>query len=174
MLAGARRVAWSPSRDALLVFSRANGSTSGNESIAVVDLRTGEMPFVFGTSHNASTPVWSPDGTSFAYVLDGSTLDVETLGGRSRTIDLGSAGGRALTWSPDGQAVLVEGSWSGSTSYLVRLGDGAGAPAPLELNFDTDRRFSGAPQWAAVNPAPSTGAPTNTGTAVDAATAAGG
>jgi dipeptidyl aminopeptidase/acylaminoacyl peptidase len=172
-LFGARRVAWSPSRDALLVFSRANGSTSGNESISVVDLRTGELPYVFGTSHDASTPVWSPDGNGFAYVLDGSTLHIESLGGRSRTIDLGVAGGRSLTWAPDGQAVVVLGTWSGSTSVVVPLGEGAGAPTQLEIGFDTDRRFSGAPQWAPLTMASPVGPPTLAGTAGDPATAAG-
>jgi Tol biopolymer transport system component len=172
-LSGARRVAWSPSRDALLVFSRANGSTSGNESISVVDLLTGELPYVFGTSHDASTPVWSPDGNSFAYVLDGSTLHVEVLGGRSRTIELGFAGARALTWAPDGQAVVVVGAWSGSTSFVVPLGEGAGAPTELEIGFDSDRRFSGAPQWAPLAPVAPVGPPTVAGTAGDPATAAG-
>ncbi|HEY7035544.1 MAG TPA: hypothetical protein VH482_29660 [Thermomicrobiales bacterium] len=173
ILSGARRVAWSPTRDALLVFSRANGSTSGNEGISVIDLRTGERPFIFGASNDASTPVWSPDGNSFAYVIDGSTLHVETVGGRSRTIELGFAGGRSLTWSPDGQAVVVLGTWSGSTSLLVPLGEGAGTPTHLAIGFDTDRRFSGAPQWAPLTVATPVGPPTLAGTAGDPATDAG-
>jgi Tol biopolymer transport system component len=172
-LFGARRVTWSPSRDDLLVYSRANGSTTGNESISVIDLRTGQYPYVFGTSHDASTPVWSPDGNSFAFVLDGSTLHVETLGSRSRTIDLGFAGGRALTWSPDGQAVVVLGTWSGATSLVVPLRGGAGTPRHLDIGFDTDRRFSGAPQWAPLTRATPVGPPTLAGTAGDPATAAG-
>ncbi|MEA2596222.1 MAG: TolB protein [Thermomicrobiales bacterium] len=168
-LTGARRVAWSPSRDALLVFSRADGSTSGNETVTVIDLLTGERPFIFGTSNDASSPVWSPDGRRFAYLLDGSTLRIETLGGGSEWVDLGVTGGRSLTWAPDGQAVVVLGTWSGATSLLVPLGMGAGDPTQLGMTFDTDRRFSGAPQWAPLTLPSPANPPTLAGTAGDPA-----
>jgi len=168
---GARRVAWSPSRDALLVFSRADGPTTGNESLSVLDLQSGERPFILSSSQDVSTPAWSPDGKRFAYVVGGSTLRVETVGGGSQSIDLGVSGGRSLTWAPDGQTVVVLGTWSGATSIVVPLDGEVGEPAQINITFDTDRRFSGAPQWAPLAPAPPLGPPTLSGTAGDPAAA---
>lgn len=169
---GARRVAWSPTHDALLVFSRADGPTTGNEIVSMLDLQTGERPYIFASSQDVSTPAWSPDGKRFAYVVGGETLRVEIVGGGSQSIDLGVAGGRSLTWSPDGQTVVVLGTWSGATSVVVPLNGRAGEPTQVRITFDTDRRFSGAPQWAPIAPSPSLGPPTVSGTAGDPASQA--
>lgn len=169
-LFGARRVAWAPTSDHLLVFARAAGSSMGNESIALFDLQTGHRQFFFSTPLDASTPVWSPDGTRFAFVVDGRVLRIEVLNGGSRSIAVSAGGGRSLTWSPDGQAIVVLGTWYGSASTLVPLTE----PGPnleftqVTFDFDMDRRFSGSPQWApltrSTNPA---GPATYSGTAND-------
>lgn len=164
---GARRVAWSPSRDALLIFTRADGATVGNEGVTLLDLQAGKRPFVFGSGQDVSTPVWSPDGNRFAFVVAGSTLRIETIGGGSESIDLGVAGGRSLTWAPDGQTVVVLGTWSGATSIVVPLQDQYGEPTQVAITFDTDRRFSGAPQWAPLTLTSPLGPPTLSGTAGD-------
>ncbi len=49
---GARRVSWSPSRDALVIFSRADTATNGNEMVSMIDLQTGERPFIFGSDED--------------------------------------------------------------------------------------------------------------------------
>jgi Tol biopolymer transport system component len=166
---GARRVSWSPTRDALVIFSRADTATNGNEIISMIDLQTGQRPFIFGSDEDVSTPVWSPDGNRFAFVVDGETLRIETVGGGSRAIDLGVAGGRSLTWSPDGETVIVLGTWSGATSIVVPLHDQGAEITPIDITFDTDRRFSGAPQWAPLTSAAPLGPPTFSGTAGDSA-----
>jgi hypothetical protein len=166
---GARRVAWSPTRDALLVFSRADGASNGNEIVSMIDLATGRRPYVFGSSQDVSTPVWSPSGDRFAFVVDGATLRVETIGGGSESYDLGVAGGRSLTWAPDGETVVVLGTWSGTTSIVVPLRDEFGEPTQVRITFDTDRRFSGAPQWAPLTLAWPQSPPTFSGTAGDPA-----
>lgn len=166
---GARRVSWSPSRDALVIFSRADTATNGNELVSMIDLQTGQRPFIFGSDEDVSTPVWSPDGDRFAFVVDGETLRIETVGGGSSSIDLGVAGGRSLTWSPDGQTVVVLGTWSGATSIVVPLHEQGAEITQLGITFDTDRRFSGAPQWAPLTSAAPLGPPTFSGTAGDPA-----
>lgn len=164
----ARRVAWSPSRDLLLVFSRGDGTGSDRESIALFDLATKERSRVYASAKDVSTPVWAPDGHRFSYVVAETSVHIESVEGDLTTIDLGRSVGRSAIWSPDGQTLLVIAVRSGDDSVLIPVATGSGAPAPLKIAFDTDRRLGGAPQWGPIALVRPLGPPTYGGTATDA------
>lgn len=170
-VSGARRVAWAPASDHVLVFSRASNTSMGNESVALFDVQTGVRTFYFSTPIDASLPIWAPDGSRFAFVVDGRVLRIETLHGGSYRFDVGAAGGRSVTWAPNGEAVIVLGSWYGAASTIVPLPDAdpGWEKDQITFDFDMDRRFSGAPQWAPVTSEGASLVTTFGGTAIDAA-----
>jgi Tol biopolymer transport system component len=111
-------------------------------------------------------PVWSPDGRALAYVENGDRLRVRALDGTDQTFLLPELGTEFLSWSPDGSAVIVPGG--ALPSMIARLtGDGAGQVTTLALQYDTNRRQSGPPQWSPLRLAPDPAAPSVAGTARD-------
>jgi Tol biopolymer transport system component len=165
----ARRLAWSPVGEDLLVFSRTDGTYGDGESIALLDLATGKRSFVFASSLDLSPPVWSPDGRRFAYIVAETNVHVETTAGESQMVSLGSTGGRSLVWSPDGRALMVLATGGVGESLLIPLADNAGSPAPVRIAYDRDRRLGGSPQWSPLTLAKPLGPPSVSGTASDPA-----
>ena len=94
---------------------------------------------------------------------------VRSIGGSARRIDLDETISRFLAWSPDGSALIAVAEGPGRSSYLVPLDDPVAAPIPLWLEYDTDRRQSGGPQWSPARPADPPGPPSVAGTALDPA-----
>jgi hypothetical protein len=112
--------------------------------------------------------VWSPDGTSFAYLEHWDRVRVRSLSGEDRTVLLAEQGTEFLSWSPDGAALIVAGG--GRPSQIVTVsGGGSGRTTAFPLIYDTTRRLAGPPRWSPLNPAADPRPPSVDGTARDAA-----
>ena len=158
--AGAEReVTWSPdSRRALVISERGL-----DHRLVEYDVASGRETML--TQHGiASTPAYSPDGKSAAYVLDDRELHVVTLAsGGDRTVFTGAVStderdGPRPVWSPDGQYiafpvldarafvnVLVVPAAGGAARPVSFLGNGqmggiAWSPDGKYILFDTAQR----------------------------------
>jgi Tol biopolymer transport system component len=164
------RVAWSPSREALLVWTRAPGQAYDADRVPLylLDMIAGSSTDLNPARARVTMAVWSPDGASFAYLEHGDRVRVRSLAGQDRTVLLAEQGSEFLSWSPDGAALLVAGG--GRPSQIVALsGNGSGRSTAFPLNYDTTRRLAGPPRWAPLNPVPDPRPPSVGGTAWDAA-----
>ncbi len=164
------RLAWSPTDEALLVYSRGARMSYDADRSAVwlVDTRTGTVEDVNPWRARVAMPVWAPDGSRFAIPEGDATLRVGWLDGREVRIVLPGPIAPVLTWSPDGSTVIVP-TISGQDAYLVPLDTDQGAPVTIPLAYDTQSRLAGPPQWSAINPAVSPRPPSVGGTARDSA-----
>ena len=162
------RIAWSPTEETIVVWTRAPGQDYDAERtpLYLLDTRTGDVTDLNPARARVTMPVWSPDGRSLAYLEHPGRLRVRSLAGRDLTFLLPESGTEFLSWSPDGSAIVVAGG--GAASMIARLsGAGAGRTTAIPLTYDTNRRQGGPPQWAPLHPAPDPRPPTVGGTARD-------
>lgn len=179
-LPGAWSLAWSPTAERLLVFAFLGGNFYEplRSEIRLLDTATGEIGTVPSDTPHVRVPVWSPDGARFAFAEGETTVRVRSWEGEEATIDVGGKAG-AVTWAPDGGALLAAGDDPRQPSTLITLdgsGAAAGEPAPVlgalpttvvPLVFDYARPFYGPPQWAPLQVAPPAGPPAIGGTGLD-------
>jgi Tol biopolymer transport system component len=125
-------------------------------SIRVLDRSTGTLSELATIDEQPTMPVWSPDGTRFAFTIDEKTIVLSTDLGERQTFDTAEPLSGELTWSPDGQSLLLA-PWDADTaSTLVDLTGDSPAVAPVRLEFDSSPPFISPPQWApntAITPA---------------------
>ncbi len=162
------RLAWSPTDEQLLVYSRGTRMAYDADRTAVwlVDTRSGTVEDVNPWRARVAMPVWAPDGSRFAIPEGDETLRVRWRDGREVRIILPSPISAVLTWSHDGSRVIVP-TLSGQDAYLVPLDTGQGPPTSIPLAYDTQSRLAGPPQWSAINPAVIPGPLSAGGTALD-------
>ncbi|MBA3336275.1 MAG: PD40 domain-containing protein [Chloroflexia bacterium] len=170
-LTDAWRVAWSPADDRLLIFSRhrSQGYNPDLTSIQLLDMASGNLTEMTPDPTDLWMPVWSPDGTRFAFVEGNRVLRIRDGGPGEVWVNLPTPISGMVSWSPDGSALIVTSTAEEHPSYLVALDDGGIQRTPLELPFTSDRYLGAPPQWSAVNPASPLSPPTVAGTALDSA-----
>jgi Tol biopolymer transport system component len=151
-------VAWSPLGNELLVFSLF-GQTwyePPTTSIRVLDRSTGSLRDLATSDEQPTMPVWSPDGTSLAFTVDEKTIVLSTDLGDRQTLEAAEPLSGELTWSPDGQSLLLA-PWDADTaSTLVDLTADTPAISSVRFEFDSSPPFISPPQWAtntAITPA---------------------
>jgi Tol biopolymer transport system component len=161
------RLSWSPSSEVIAVWSREDSSFQRGR-IALVDAGTGAVQPVYAETYDVTVPVWSPDGTRFAFVVDGHAIRVVTLGHGQETYDFGGRLSRFLTWAPSGDALMAATESADSPAVMLTL---AATPywTQLALRCDVNGMHAGPPQWASLSPLKIVGPPTTTGTALDPA-----
>ncbi len=168
-LPNAWSLAWSPIDDRMLVFTL-YGQTwyePPQTGLRLVDARTGESEVVKTETAQPVAPIWSPDGTRFAFADGESLLQIYEPGAPPRTITASGNLSGEITWSPDGSALIAAAMDPAEPSTHVTLFDGRAAPKPLHLAFDFDAPFFGPPQWGPVHLAPPPEPPTVAGTGLD-------
>jgi Tol biopolymer transport system component len=143
-------VAWSPSGDQLLLFSLF-GQTwyePPTTSIRILDRATGAIRQLAEDDEQPTMPVWSPDGTRFAFTMDEKTIVLSSSQGERQTFENSEPLSGELTWSPDGRAVLFA-PWDADTaSTLLDLTTGTPSLSSIRFEFDSSPPFISPPQWA--------------------------
>ncbi len=176
-LPDAFRVAWSPTGERLLVLTLEASAAYGTElsSVHLLDLTTGDLTPASGRDTDAAMPVWSPDGTRFAYVESSVRVRIRTLGGEEIWIDAPGPLAGHLTWSPDGGALLAASSNAWTPSTIINVAEKRADQAfPLDHDSVQPSGVAAPPQWSPANPSPPPAAPTISGTALDPEQADGG
>jgi dipeptidyl aminopeptidase/acylaminoacyl peptidase len=162
---------WAPTDDRLLIFGQREQTsrTPAASSIHQLDLTTGAVTNVHVGVQKVMPPVWSPDGSRFAYVEgEGeSVIRVRTRGRGEAWINVPGPLFGLLTWSPDGSALLAASFNPKQPSYLIPLDDGLGQEEPVLLVYDVVQPNVGPPVWSPLRPAPVAGPPSVGGSAHD-------
>jgi Tol biopolymer transport system component len=149
-------VAWSPRGESLLLFSLF-GQTwyePPSTSIQVLDRATGTIETVAGIPDKPATPVWSPDGSRFAYVSDENEIVVRSVDGGEQSAESSGALSGEMTWSPDGKMLLLTPWHADTPSTVVDLSSGTPALSTVQFAFDSTPPFLSPPQWAPAAPIP--------------------
>jgi dipeptidyl aminopeptidase/acylaminoacyl peptidase len=165
----AAAVAWSPVDEQLLVFTSELGSAFYETmitTIRLIDLRTGTITPITDRSLTVSEPVWSPDGSHFAFLQGGDLVTIRSTSGATRWVALPRTVSPHLSWSPDGTLLLAPSITPDLASLIVPI-EGDAQPRDLLLSFDFTSQAAGPPQWSAPHRWVPNGAPTIRGTALD-------
>ena len=141
-------VAWSP-RDELLLVLSSNVGTGWYETplttIDLIDPRTGEIEEIAKKSLAASYPVWSPDGARFAFAEGNDLIQVRSVVGGIRWINVTRDIAPFLSWSLDGSAIFAPSNNAGRSSIIVPLDGSETADMPIVFSQ------SGPPRWSPVS-----------------------
>lgn len=143
-------VAWSPRGDALLLFS-VFGQTwyePPSTSIRLLDLQSETLTVTAQVDEHPTSPMWSPDGSRFAFTVDEKEIVVVPPGGERQTVAASTALSGEMTWSPDGEKLLLA-PWNADESSTIL--DFSGPEASLRsvrIEFDASPPFISPPQWA--------------------------
>jgi hypothetical protein len=164
-------VAWSPVADRLLVYTLYGQSwyEPPQTGIRLLDAETGNDDGARIATEHVSAPVWSPDGSRFAFVDGERSVHVRSRDGADAAVDIASDLSGELSWSPDGGVLLAAATDPAEPSTLIPVAADLGTPHSLRFNFDYDTPFFGPPQWAPIHPALPAGPPSIAGTGLDPA-----
>jgi hypothetical protein len=139
-LIDARAVAWSPGADMLLLWTSTGDSdwyALRGSSISLISLDDASVLPVTTATQAPSRPVWSPDGTHFAYLDRGATLHIRIRTGiGDRILELPNKGSGTLTWGPGGVGLMVPALDLADPSMLVPVGDRLGPVEPITIAVD--------------------------------------
>lgn len=143
-------VAWSPRGDSLLLFSLF-GQTwyeQPSTSIRLLDRKSGAIELLVRSLERPTMPVWSPDGGRFAFTVEETAIVVASPAGDRQRLEADDALSGELTWSPDGQAILLAPWDANSASTLLDLSGPEPSLSNVELEFDASPPFVSPPQWS--------------------------
>jgi Tol biopolymer transport system component len=143
-------VSWSPRGDTLLLFSLF-GQTwyePPSTSIRVLDRETGTLTEIAGIDEQPTAPVWSPDGSRFAFTVNEDQIVVSDVRGQRESSEASQTLSGEMTWSPDGRALLLAPWNADGPTTLVDLSTGAMELSSVRLQFDANPPFISPPQWA--------------------------
>jgi len=143
-------VVWSPSGDELLLYSLF-GQTwyePPSTSIRVLNRVTGQIDLFAGIDERPTMPVWSPDGTRFAFTSQETSIVVADSSGTQHELEADAALSGEMTWSPDGQALLLAPWDADTSSTVVDLTADEPVVSSVRFEFDASPPFISPPQWA--------------------------
>jgi dipeptidyl aminopeptidase/acylaminoacyl peptidase len=137
-----------PRAGAFFVLSKSSGGNEFNQNYRY-DFATGEVPLLSDGKSRNSSPVWSHDGSRFAYAStrrNGADNDIYLESPNDKRTDhllaqLKGGGWQVADWSPDGSQLLVLEYISINESYLWLFDTRTGARTEL-----TPRPAPGAPK----------------------------
>ena len=168
------RVSWSPRADRLLCYAydevTGAGTAGSGVHLYTLDLPAGP-PTLLASAIEAPTdawsPAWSPDGDRLAWI-DGRAVVVREANGEETRVETDAFVSGALTWSPDGRALLAVAADPNQSSLIVDFGADEPTLTPLQIVYDTIWP-TGTPQWSPTIPAVPPAPPSVAGTGLDRA-----
>jgi dipeptidyl aminopeptidase/acylaminoacyl peptidase len=143
-------VAWSPLGDRLLLYSLF-GQTwyePPSTSIRILNRETGAIEQIAGIDDRPTMPAWSPDGSHFAFTVEEKRVVIRDGAGNERSVDASEVLSGEITWSPDGQALILAPWNAESSSIFVELLEDEPELSTIDLEFDASSPFISPPQWA--------------------------
>ena len=143
-------VSWSPRGDELLLYSLF-GQTwyePPSTSIRMLNRVTGQIDQLAGVDDRPTMPVWSPDGSRFVFTSKDTSIVVADLSGTQHLLQADAALSGEITWSPDGQALLLAPWDADTSSTFVDLTSGEPVMSSVRFEFDASPPFISPPQWA--------------------------
>jgi Tol biopolymer transport system component len=149
-------VSWSPFGDELLLYSLF-GQTwyePPSTSIRVLNRVTGKVDQIAGIDERPTMPVWSPDGTRFAFTAKETSIVIATSASSQHDLDADDALSGEITWSPDGQALLLAPWDADTSSTVIDLSSAEPVLSSVRFEFDASPPFISPPQWAPSVPLP--------------------
>jgi Tol biopolymer transport system component len=143
-------VSWSPSGNDLLLYSLF-GQTwyePPTTSIRILERGSGTIDQIAGIDDRPTMPVWSPDGTRFVFTSQETSIVIADRVGNQEALESDEALSGEITWSPDGQALLLA-PWDADTeSTLVNISGADPSLEKVRFEFDASPPFISPPQWA--------------------------
>jgi hypothetical protein len=143
-------VSWSPRGDELLLYSLF-GQTwyePPSTSIRVLNRLTGQIDQLASIEDRPTMPVWSPDGTRFAFTSEETTIVIADSSSTLHEVEADAALSGEVAWSPDGQALLLSPWDADTSSTLVELAAAEPVVSSVRFEFDASPPFISPPQWA--------------------------
>jgi Tol biopolymer transport system component len=143
-------VSWSPRGDELLLYSLF-GQTwyePPSTSIRVLNRVSGEIEQIAGIDERPTMPVWSSDGSRFAFTSNESSIVIADASGSQHELEAEEALSGEITWSPDGEAMLLAPWDADTSSTMVDLTDAEPKLSSVRFEFDASPPFISPPQWA--------------------------
>jgi Tol biopolymer transport system component len=117
-------------------------------SIRVLNLATRQIDVLADLEERPTMPVWSPDGLRFAFTSKDTSIVVADSSGTQHELEADAALSGEITWSPDGQALLLAPWDADTSSTVVELSSGEPTVSSVRFEFDASPPFISPPQWA--------------------------
>jgi hypothetical protein len=140
-------VSWSPRGDQMIITTDVDTWASADPNRLVrLDLTTGALDELETRGIVTSSPVWSPDGTTFASVQDDRVVRMWSETGES-WVRLPTNIDTVLSWAPDSSAIMAPPKNIQDPTHVIQVGDGLGSIDTIRVMFDNSYSSGGPPQW---------------------------
>jgi dipeptidyl aminopeptidase/acylaminoacyl peptidase len=117
-------------------------------SIRVLNRATGKVRQMAGIEERPTMPVWSPDGTRFAFTTKETSIVIADSSASQYELEADEALSGEITWSPDGQALLLAPWDADTSSTVIDLSGAQPVLSSVRFEFDASPPFISPPQWA--------------------------
>ncbi|MFM9105501.1 MAG: hypothetical protein ACKOWF_02245 [Chloroflexota bacterium] len=116
-------------------------------AIRSLDPASGEIGIVDSAEMLLGPPVWSPDGSRYAFADTDRSVTIVSADGATR-IETGSTLSNELSWSPDGGKLLAASLIGEQDSAIIEVAGREARATDVALTYDAESPYYGPPTWA--------------------------